>query len=272
MDPGRKEDEVMRHSEIEEEVEGNPTPLFSTNVLPQGKLTLPDGRQISCFTRASRHMDSSAQDFLFVDDLWPGCRFLADFIILNRDVFVSKICLELGAGGALPSLAAGLLGAEKVVITDYPAKGVIENIEGVIAANSITNAVAIGHIWGIDIEKVLKLGRTSSSGEMLGYDVIFLAELLWRDTYHLHRNLLESLSACMNKKTGVAYMTIAHRPTTSLLGHTAEKDLEFFSVAASEFDLKSSIIETCSRYFDVGELVTIDVYLYELRVIQKTLK
>ena len=256
----------MQPSELEEEVVGNPTPLFSTNVLPHGKLTLPDGRQISCFTRSNRHVDSSAQDFLFVDDLWPGCRFLADFIILNNDRFNGKICLELGAGGALPSLVAASLGAERVVITDYPANGVVENIEGVIAANSINNAVATGHIWGIDIEKVLELGKTSSSGETLGYDVIFLAELLWRDTYHLHRNLLQSLSACINKKTGVAYMTVAHRPTTSLLGHTAENDLEFFSVAASEFGLKSSLIETCSKYFDVGELVTIDVYLYELRM------
>ena len=256
----------MQKSEIEEEVLGNPTPLFSTNVLPHGKLSLPDGRQISCFTRANRHIDSFAQDFLFVDDLWPGSRFLADFIILNRDGFKGKICLELGAGGALPSLVAASLGAEKVVISDYPANGVIDNIQGLIAANLLTNAIAIGHVWGIDIEKLLELGKTSTSGEKIGYDVVFLAELLWRDTYHLHKNLLQSLTVCLNKSTGVAYMTVAHRPTTNLLGHTAENDLEFFSVAASEFGLKSLCLEKCSKYFDVGEMVTIDVYLYELRV------
>ena len=77
--------------------------------------------------------------------------------------------------------------------------GVIENILNVISANSLTNAVALGHTWGKgNVLPVLNLGDISATDEQEGYEVVFLAELLWKDTYPLHRNLLESLSACLN--------------------------------------------------------------------------
>jgi predicted nicotinamide N-methyase len=249
----------------EEEFVDNLIPLFSTNVLPQGKLVIPGGTEVFCFTRAYR-TNPSAQDSLFVDDLWPGCRVLADYLIKNIDIFVGKSCLELGAGGALPSVVAASLGAKHVTITDYPAPDVIENIRDVISANKLNNACAIGHIWGAEsAQEILDLSETNTLGEKQGFDVIFMAELLWKDTYSLHRKLLESLSICLNKANGIAYMAFANRPTSQSLGHTAEKDNEFFELARGEFGMESHLLATNSEYCDVGESVTIDVHLLSLQ-------
>ena len=249
----------------EEEFVDNLIPLFSTNVLPQGRLVIPGGPEVFCFTRAY-HSNPGVHDSLFVDDLWPGCRVLADYLIQNPDIFVGKSCLELGAGGALPSIVAASLGARRVIITDYPAPGVIENIHDVISANKLTNAIALGHIWGAEsAEKVLDLSETNTLGAKLGYEVIFMAELLWKDTHSLHRKLLESLSLCLDKESGIAFMAFAHRPTSQSLGHTAEKDNEFFLMARNEFGIDYHLIATCSKYCDVGDSVCIDVHLYSLQ-------
>lgn len=246
----------------------NIIPLFSSNILPHGKLTLPNGVDLVCCTRTKRKNTFPTERSLFVDDVWPGSRVLADFLIENCDQFIGKSCLELGAGGALPSLVAASLGARSVVITDYPAEGVIENITDAISANSLTNAVAVGHIWGTDnLLTLLRLGDISASDNLQGYEVVFLAELLWKDTYPLHRNLLESLSGCLNRQTGIAFMTVAHRPTSTLINHRADNDMEFFSVAFSDFGLQHQLLQTCNKYYDVDETVAINVNLYSLKFI-----
>jgi nicotinamide N-methyltransferase len=43
--------------------------------------------------------------------------------------------LELGAGAALPSLIAAVNGASKTVVTDYPDRELIENIEYNVKSN-----------------------------------------------------------------------------------------------------------------------------------------
>ena len=46
----------------------------------------------------------------------------------------NKNVLELGAGAGLPSLVATILGAQRVVVTDYPDRDLISNIEHNIAS------------------------------------------------------------------------------------------------------------------------------------------
>ncbi|KAL6879737.1 nicotinamide N-methyltransferase [Trichoderma longibrachiatum] len=70
--------------------------------------------------------------------------------------------LELGAGTALPSMMAGLLGAKSVVVTDYPAPAVIKTLRANVARNIkpelapvgkeglVTKEVLVeGHEWGV---------------------------------------------------------------------------------------------------------------------------
>ncbi|KAK1240600.1 hypothetical protein MKX07_004628 [Trichoderma sp. CBMAI-0711] len=70
--------------------------------------------------------------------------------------------LELGAGTALPSMMAGLLGAASVVVTDYPAPAVIKTLRANVARNIkpelapvgkeslVTKEVLVeGHEWGV---------------------------------------------------------------------------------------------------------------------------
>ncbi|TFA99997.1 Protein N-methyltransferase NNT1 [Trichoderma ghanense] len=70
--------------------------------------------------------------------------------------------LELGAGTALPSMMAGLLGAAGVVVTDYPAPAVIKTLRANVSRNIkpelapagkeslVTRSVLVeGHEWGV---------------------------------------------------------------------------------------------------------------------------
>ena len=52
--------------------------------------------------------------------LWNGSRVVADFFESHLEEVQGRTFLELGAGAGLPSIVAGLLGARKVVVTDFP--------------------------------------------------------------------------------------------------------------------------------------------------------
>lgn len=51
----------------------------------------------------------------------------------GESVIRNKNVLELGAGAGLPSLVSAILGARKVVVTDYPDEDLISNIEHNVA-------------------------------------------------------------------------------------------------------------------------------------------
>jgi nicotinamide N-methyltransferase len=84
--------------------------------------------------------------------LWNAGKVMADYldnpqivsgkryIIYNRDLSLCRV-LELGAGGALPSIVAHLQGASKVVITDYPDADLVENMTYNVKANTKDSAI-----------------------------------------------------------------------------------------------------------------------------------
>ncbi|KAL1866335.1 hypothetical protein Daus18300_006799 [Diaporthe australafricana] len=102
--------------------------------------------------------------------------------------------LELGAGTALPSLLAALLGASRVVLTDYPAPAVIANL----SANAVRNArpelspssslaatVEVeGHSWG-------ELSTPLAERNRRAFDRVFVCDCLWMPWQH--GNLLKSV-------------------------------------------------------------------------------
>jgi EEF1A N-terminal glycine/lysine methyltransferase len=51
---------------------------------------------------------------LWAHYLWNAAKVLSDYFDLHPDVVKGRKVLELGAGGALPSLVAACNGAEKV--------------------------------------------------------------------------------------------------------------------------------------------------------------
>jgi EEF1A N-terminal glycine/lysine methyltransferase len=176
--------------------------------------------------------------------------------------------LELGGAACLPSCVAAVLGAQRVVMTDFPADGVIENIDSVIRTNGLQHcAIAMPHIWGRDIGALLspisKVDTTEGAahGGKTKYQLVILAELLWKDTYPLHRDLLLTVSQALDPTIGVALVSFAHRPTES---HPTSRDLEFFMLAERDFGLQAVHICSSQKYCDIGETDPIDVQLWAL--------
>lgn len=184
---------------------------------------------------------------LHIDCLWPGALAIADHLKAHPGLCQGKYVLELGAGAALPSCVASKMGAEKVVITDYPADSVIGNIRNVVKSNNLLNAVAEPFIWGDDALNLLTLSREAPLGK---YHLIILAELLWKDTYNLHDNLLKSVSDCLCRHNGQAIAAFVHRVTK---GHTEENNMEFFTKAKTVYGMHSTYLGTNTSYKDVDD-------------------
>ena len=135
---------------------------------------------------------------LFSHYLWNSSLLLAELIEsstlgLNpaerHDFSVSALStIELGAGTALPSVMGGLLGAKRVVVTDYPSPPVIvtlrENVNSLIKSeNSPSERFAVeevkvgGHCWG-EFDNELAKGFKNQ------FDRVYAADCLWMPWQH----------------------------------------------------------------------------------------
>ncbi|KAK0515533.1 hypothetical protein JMJ35_001567 [Cladonia borealis] len=136
--------------------------------------------------------------------LWNGARILSTYLQTHAAHSIhNKTVLELGAGAGLPSLVAGTLGAEKVVVTDYPDAELIDNLkENIRTCSGATNIVAEGYLWGASPAPLLAhLPEPSSSSSKEGFDILLLADLLFNHSCHgaLVDTILHTL-----KRTGEA--------------------------------------------------------------------
>lgn len=114
--------------------------------------------------------------------------------------------LELGAGGALPSLVASLCGARQVVITDYPDGPLIENITRNVDRNIRDDRRAVikieGYIWGTDPKKLLDSFESAGNlggNERAGFDIIILSDLIFNHSQHAA--LLDTCEATLRSST-----------------------------------------------------------------------
>ena len=209
-----------------------------------GCYVLQNGTSLRITTRTrGRVVLNDTSNRLFIDDVWPGSKVLADVLDQNPTFCKDKIVLEIGAGAALPSLVASALGARSIVITDYPEISVLENISELITRNKLVNCQVLGYKWGEDVDI---LQRACEGRD--GYDLILLAELLWKDTYSEHIRLLQTISKCLSKSSGIALMAFSHRPSST---HTEANDMEFFEKAHRLFQLNCTFICTSDKYRDV---------------------
>ncbi|KAL1896488.1 Protein N-terminal and lysine N-methyltransferase efm7 [Sporothrix stenoceras] len=172
--------------------------------------------------------------------LWNGSRVMADYFedeeAQGREVIKDKTVLELGAGAGLPSIVCGLvLGARKVVVTDYPDPDLVatmrKNIEEAEAGAAKSSqsegltpgrVVADGYVWGGDPKPML--AHLSEKGDEK-YDVVLLADLLFRHAEHskLAYSVAQTLKKNLDSRSYVFFTS--YRPW---LRH---KDLAFFEEA-----------------------------------------
>lgn len=165
--------------------------------------------------------------------LWQGGRIISKYFENNASVVKDKTVLELGAGAGLPSLVCSVLGARKVIVTDYPDPDLVENLWYNIEhcelltqhadrkENSIT---AQGYTWGADPTHLLATIRPTTSATTK-FDILILADLLFNHSEHtkLVSTVEQTLSHHADSKALVFFTP--YRPWLY------QKDLAFFDLA-----------------------------------------
>ncbi|RDA93927.1 hypothetical protein CP533_4541 [Ophiocordyceps camponoti-saundersi (nom. inval.)] len=167
--------------------------------------------------------------------LWNGAKLAADFFERAPETVRGRTVLELGAGAGLPSLVAAVLGAKKVVVTDFPDPELVANMQKNIDAcdDEVGGIVdAVGFVWGADSSPLTaRLGSSSSSAAK--FDVVILADLLFRHSEHgaLVKTIRETLRPAKDCSAYVFFTS--YRPWKQHL------DMAFFDVArAAGFEVE----------------------------------
>lgn len=175
--------------------------------------------------------------------LWNGSRVISDFFGSSPSTTVAgRSVLEIGAGAGLPSIVAALLGASRVVVTDFPDPDLVANLwKNIDAAGLLPEEedwekgviVADGFVWGADPARLL---ARLPEGQK-GFDVLILADLLFRHSEH--GKLADTISATLRKsRDSKAYVFF-----TSYRPWLQHKDLAFFDVVRDRGFVVDKIVE-----------------------------
>lgn len=127
--------------------------------------------------------------------IWESALVLAEWMTTQGQLdfpFQGKTVIELGAGAGLPGLTAGLLGADRVVLTDVETllPGLLKNVE----ANGLGDRVEVRQlVWGSD-ESLSELGW----GE---FNLVLMSDLFF-DTEEMAR-LAKTLKSVCRKGTRI---------------------------------------------------------------------
>lgn len=153
-------------------------------------------------------------------------RYLEDNV---ESLVQDKTVLELGAGAGLPSLVAAVLGAGRVVVTDYPDEELIVNlrynIEHCPPLQEKSRIVAEGFLWGSAPDTLKTHLHPDSNSE--GFDLLILADILFNHSEHA--KLLNTVGGCL-KRTRDSVALVFFTPYRPWL---LDKDLNFFALAQS---------------------------------------
>lgn len=188
--------------------------------------------------------------------LWNGAKVISDYFEEDASRVKGKSVLELGAASGLPSLVAGMLGATRVVMTDFPDVDLVQTMQKNIdecdstfqPAGHIAKTIgALGFVWGGPPEPLLEAGMVlplpgqtstgdnntttsanNSEQEQLDagrFDVLILADLLFRHSEH--GQLVKTIRETMKKTPdSVAYVFF-----TSYRPWKRDLDMRFFDIA-----------------------------------------
>lgn len=209
-----------------------------------------------------RVLTGVSKPLLFADAVWPGSKVIADFLTTNSHMYRNKTILELGCGEcALPSLVVlKILAPTYLCITDYPSDDILSNVNSLLKENKLdkcANYAVQGLEWGNkgQIRECLSQGKVAN-----GYELIIQSELLWKDTYGLHRGLLETTQELL-APNGTVLVAYANRLNET---YFAENNYEFFQLAEKVYHFNVKLLDTVVKYSDVDDSNTIPVYLYQM--------
>jgi EEF1A N-terminal glycine/lysine methyltransferase len=178
--------------------------------------------------------------------LWTGSRVLAQYFEDHADLVAGKTVFELGAGAGLPSLVAAILGAKKAVVTDYPDPDLVANMWNNVHACERTVEdvapetlaegilVADGYVWGADVRPLL---AHLEDGPQTGFDVLILADLLFRHSEH--EKLVHTISQALRRSADSKALVFF----TSYRPWLRHKDLQFFDTARKAGFVVEHILE-----------------------------
>ncbi|KAJ3767813.1 putative methyltransferase-domain-containing protein [Lentinula raphanica] len=189
--------------------------------------------------------------------LWNSALAVASYLEQNQALCHNRNVLELGAGGALPSLVAvESCNALKVVITDYPDPDLVKNIEFNVRENvgdDKKDKVSVqGYIWGQPTHNLFK--SLQHQGEDRKFDLIILSDLIFNHSQHdallktcrlaLQPDQTPLQSDTSDEATTLTADSHPHQPLphkSSVLvfythhrPHLAHRDMEFFEKAREE--------------------------------------
>lgn len=172
---------------------------------------------------------------LWAHHLWNASPTLSNYLCQDKpQLCLNKNVLELGAAAGLPSIVAHILGAKKVVSTDYPdaqlTNNLQRNFDNNIYEKDKSNCVVEGYIWGSDTKR-LKAHLDSSDQQY--FDLLLLSDLIFN--HQAHGGMLDTMNDCLpsarsssskdrDGPQALIFFT-HHRP------HLADKDMSFFQLA-----------------------------------------
>lgn len=109
--------------------------------------------------------------------VWPSARVLCDYLTAQRDALLrGRVCVELGCGVGVCGLAARVLGASRVVLTDGDAV-VLERARATAAANDVAIDGCSVLRWGIDEADSLVAARALAREHAI--DVLLASDVLY---------------------------------------------------------------------------------------------
>lgn len=169
--------------------------------------------------------------------LWNGAKLVSDYFERVPSRVRARSVLELGAGAGLPSLVAGILGAKKVVVSDFPDPDLVANLQknidecdGTVEPRGHIGRTidAVGFVWGADPGPLLARLAPDGGGDAARtrrFDVLVLADLLFRHSEH--GALVKTIGETMRRsRESAAYVFF-----TSYRPWKQDLDMRFFDVA-----------------------------------------
>ncbi|CAM1501989.1 Fc.00g039730.m01.CDS01 [Cosmosporella sp. VM-42] len=168
--------------------------------------------------------------------LWNGSKMIADYFEDDPSRVAGKTVLELGAAAGLPSLVCGILGAKKVVVTDFTDPDIlsvmqknVDECDGTVQPEGKIKGIVdvVGFVWGADSVPLLeRLSPFQSPQDPAPkFDVLILADLLFRHSEH------GSLVKTIKETLRPAPESVAYVFFTSYRPWKRELDEKFFDVA-----------------------------------------